>query len=532
MLEFFDFELVNWSRGQFALTAMFHWLFVPLTLGLSFMLAFMETIYYRTRDEEWKRITKFWMKIFGINFAIGVATGIILEFEFGTNWSNYSWFVGDIFGAPLAIEGIMAFFMESTFIAVMFFGWNKVSPKFHLASTWLTAVGANLSALWILVANGWMQNPVGMKFNPDTARNEMQSFWDVVFSDTAVSKFLHTTTSSFVVAAIFVVGISCWFLIKRRHELLARRSIIIASVFGVISSIMIILTGDIAAREISKTQPMKFAAMEALYEGQEQAPLIVFGIISDAQASPMTKDSEPKFMFKFELPYALSFLAHQDINAYVPGIKDLVLGNADRGIMSYADKIRRGHEAQTTLRAMKEAQKNNNDSLYTALRAHFEDEQWIESTFKYFGYGSFYSEDPEQLEKNAFMIMPNIPITFYSFHIMVILGMYFLALFALLLWMEYKDKLMKNRWLFYVGLWTIPLSYIATQTGWLVAEMGRQPWVIQDLMSTLTAVSQIDTGSVKITFWLFAFTFVGLAIAEVSIMVKQIKNGPKEEGGN
>jgi len=531
MLELFDFELVNWSRGQFALTAMFHWLFVPLTLGLGFMLAFMETIYYRTRDEEWKRITKFWMKIFGINFAIGVATGIILEFEFGTNWSNYSWFVGDIFGAPLAIEGIMAFFMESTFIAVMFFGWNKVSPKFHLASTWLTAVGANLSALWILVANAWMQNPVGMKFNPDTARNEMESFWDVLFSETAVSKFLHTTTSSFVVAAIFVVGISCWFLIKRRHELLARRSIVIASVFGVISSIMIILTGDISAREIAKTQPMKFAAMEALYEGREQAPLIAFGVISDSQTEPLTKDSKAEFLFKIEIPYALSFLAHQDVDAFVPGVKDLIMGNDERGIISYPEKIVRGHEAQSTLRAMKEAQKDGNDSLYQVLRARFDDKQWVESTFKYFGYGSFYSDDKEQLEKNTFSIIPNIPITFYAFHIMVMLGVYFLGLFAILLWMEYKKIIVKNRWLLYVGLWTIPLSYIATQTGWIVAEMGRQPWVIQDLMSTFTAVSQIDSSSVKLTFWLFAITFVGLAIAEVSIMVKQIKIGPKEEGG-
>ncbi|GAO29058.1 cytochrome d ubiquinol oxidase subunit I [Geofilum rubicundum JCM 15548] len=232
MLENIDFELVNWSRGQFALTALFHWIFVPLTLGLSYMLAFMETMYYKTGDPEWKRITKFWMKLFGINFAIGVATGIILEFEFGTNWSNYSWFVGDIFGAPLAIEGIMAFFLESTFIAVMFFGWDKVSKRFHLTATWLTAIGASLSALWILVANAWMQNPVGTLFNPDTVRNEMVNFWAVLFSETAVNKFLHTVTSGFVVSALFVVGVSSWFLIKNREHLFAKRSIIIASVFG------------------------------------------------------------------------------------------------------------------------------------------------------------------------------------------------------------------------------------------------------------------------------------------------------------
>lgn len=530
MLENFDFELINWSRGQFALTAMFHWLFVPLTLGLAFIIAFMETIYYRTRDEEWKRITKFWMKLFGINFAIGVATGIILEFEFGTNWSNYSWFVGDIFGAPLAIEGIMAFFMESTFIAVMFFGWNKVSPRFHLTATWLTAVGANLSALWILVANGWMQNPVGMKFNPETARNEMVSFWDVLFSETAVNKFLHTTTSGFVLAAVFVVGISSWFLLKNRHVLLAKRSIIISSVFGVVASLLLIGTGDTSAREIAKSQPMKFAAMEALYDGREQAPLIAFGIISDTQANPMTEDSEPSFLMKIEIPYALSFLSDHNINSFVPGMKDLVMGNPERGIISYSEKIKRGHEAQTTLRAFKDAKRDGNDSLYAQMAAKFDDPQWVESTFRYFGYGSYYSDDAEQLKKNAFSIIPNIPITFYSFHIMVILGMHFLLLFALMLWLEYKNQLTKRRWVLNVALWTIPLAYIASQSGWLVSEMGRQPWVIQDLMPTLTAVSQIDSSSVMITFALFAITFVGLAIAEVKIMVKQIKNGPTDGG--
>ena len=221
MIENIDLSLLDWSRAQFALTAIYHWLFVPLTLGLSFIVAMMETIYVRTGKEEWRKLTRFWMTLFGINFAIGVATGIILEFEFGTNWSNYSWFVGDIFGAPLAIEGILAFFLESTFVAVMFFGWNKVNKKFHLLSTWLVAIGANLSALWILVANSWMQNPVGMVFNPETARNEMMNFWSVLFNPVAVDKFLHTISSGFVLASMFVMGISSWFLINKREVLLA-----------------------------------------------------------------------------------------------------------------------------------------------------------------------------------------------------------------------------------------------------------------------------------------------------------------------
>src|SRR5512136_285051 len=266
MVENIDPGLVDWSRAQFALTAIYHWFFVPLTLGLSFIIAIMETLYVKTGKEEWKRMTRFWMTLFGINFAIGVATGIILEFEFGTNWSKYSWFVGDIFGAPLATEGILAFFLESTFVAVMFFGWNKVSKKFHLISAWLVAIGASLSALWILVANAWMQNPVGMVFNPETARNEMISFWQVLFNEVAVSKFLHTISSGFLLASMFVVGISAYYLLKNREVFLARRSMIIAGIFGLLSSLLVAYTGDSSARTLAKTQPVKFASFEALYE--------------------------------------------------------------------------------------------------------------------------------------------------------------------------------------------------------------------------------------------------------------------------
>ena len=531
MFENIDFALVNWSRAQFALTAMFHWLFVPLTLGLSFIIAFMETVYFKTGDPEWKRITKFWMKLFGINFAIGVATGIILEFEFGTNWSNYSWFVGDIFGAPLAIEGIMAFFMESTFIAVMFFGWGKVSKRFHLTATWLTAVGANLSALWILVANAWMQNPVGMKFNPETARNEMESFWDVLLSPSAVTKFLHTTTSGYVLAAVFVVGISSWFLLKKRHVLFAKRSIVIAAIFGFVSSIMLVASGDGSARDVAKTQPMKFAAMESLYEGQTQAPLIAIGLFGKEHDDPMHRGSDQEFLVKIEIPNMLSYLAFLKVDAFVPGIKDLVLGNEQYNIMSYKEKIRRGYEAQQTLRAFKDA-KGVDDEEYNRLRAKFDDKVWIENYFRYFGYGNYYDPNPEQLELNAFKIVPPISLSFYAFHIMVILGGHFMALFLVLLWLIYRKKLESTKVVLYTALWTIPLAYIASQAGWIVAEVGRQPWVIQDLMPTMKAVSKIDTSSVMITFWLFTITFVALAIAEVRIMVKQIKNGPKEGGQN
>jgi cytochrome d ubiquinol oxidase subunit I len=509
-----DVSLVDWSRAQFALTAMYHWLFVPLTLGLSFIIAFMETIYVKTGDEAWKRITKFWMTLFGVNFAIGVATGIILEFEFGTNWSNYSWFVGDIFGAPLAIEGILAFFMESTFIAVMFFGWNKVSKKFHLVSTWLVAVGANLSALWILVANAWMQYPAGMHFNPDTARNEMVNFWEVLFSPVAINKFLHTVQSGFVLASVFVVGISAWYLLKKRETLLARRSMVVASVFGLVMSVFIIVTGDLSARLIAKYQPMKFAAMENLYEGRTNAPLVAVGMIRDSKDA-----SEPKkqdFLFKIEVPGFLSYMAFLDPNAFVPGMKDLIHGNPERNIEPVSGKMEKGKLAVHALKEYKEAKQSGDlaqaDSSLAVLKNHFH----------YFGYG-FLSD--------KFETIPPVKLTFYSFRIMVGLGMLFVLLFIVSLWLVLTNRTENKKWFYYTAILAIPLAYLATQTGWIVAEVGRQPWIIQDVMPTSAAVSRLATGSVKLTFVLFAITFTILLIAEIKIMLKQIKKGPKE-GGN
>ncbi len=530
MFESIDFTLVNWSRAQFALTAMYHWIFVPLTLGLSFIVAFMETLYVKTGNEEWKRITKFWMKLFGINFAIGVATGIILEFEFGTNWSNYSWFVGDIFGAPLAIEGIMAFFMESTFIAVMFFGWNKVSKGFHLTSTWLTAIGSNLSAVWILVANAWMQNPRGMSFNPDTARNEMINFWDVFLSTSASNKFIHTITSSYVVGAIFVVGVSAWFLIKKRHIIFAKRSIIVASVFGLISSLLLIYSGDGTAYDVAKTQPMKFAAMESLVKGQTSAPLIAIGILHNTDEVIKSKDEHENLIFKIPIPGMLSILAEHDVNAFVPGIKDLVLGNEEQNILPYAEKIKRGYIAQQTLIKYKQAKKENSPEA-AELRAKFEDKQWLKDYFQYFGFGTYYSNDPAKLKENVYEMIPHVPITFYAFHIMVLLGGWFLLLFGLLLWFTMKGKLENKKFWLWVTVWTIPLVYIASQSGWVVAEVGRQPWIIQNLMSTAQAVTKIDSSAVIITFLLFFITFTTLLIAEIRILTKQIKIGPKNNGG-
>ncbi|MBN1924755.1 MAG: cytochrome ubiquinol oxidase subunit I [Prolixibacteraceae bacterium] len=520
MFEAIDLSLVNWSRAQFALTAMYHWLFVPLTLGTTFIIAIMETIYVKTGKPEWKKMTKFWMTLFGINFAIGVATGLILEFEFGTNWSNYSWFVGDIFGAPLAIEGIMAFFMESTFIAVMFFGWNKVSKKFHLASSWLVAIGANLSALWILVANAWMQSPVGTTFNPETARNEMTSFWEVLFSPVAINKFLHTITSGFVLSAVFVIGVSAWFLLKKRHIVMARKSILVAAIFGIVSSLALIGTGDGSAKQVAKVQPMKLAAMEGLYNGYEGVDLIAVGAFKST--SEESNDAMKDFLFKIEIPNFLSFLAFGNWDAFVPGVNDLINGNPEKGIMSVHEKIDRGKIAIEKLTAYKEAKKNGDEVLSSSLVNELTSENFQEDYFRYLGYG--------HVNDTNFLI-PNIPLVFYSFHVMVMLGFLFLLVFVLALWWVLRNKLDSKKWFLLIAIFTIPLAYLATELGWVVAEFGRQPWVIQDLMPTTTAVSQISAVSVQITFVLFAVIFTTLLIAEVGIMIKQIKIGPKDEGG-
>jgi cytochrome d ubiquinol oxidase subunit I len=507
-MEHFDLALVDWSRAQFALTAMYHWIFVPLTLGLSFIVAFMHTIYYKTQDEHWKNMTKFWMKLFGINFAIGVATGIILEFEFGLNWSNYSWIVGDIFGAPLAIEGILAFFLESTFIAVMFFGWDRVSKRFHMLASWFVAFGSNLSALWILVANAWMQSPAGTKFNPETARNEMVNFFDVALSPTAVFKFLHTVSQAYVIGSLFVVAVSAWFILKKRHLLFSKRSIIIASVFGLISSVFVGITGDSSAYDVAHKQPMKLAAMEGLYDGERNADLYAFGFINDRTDNLNFRG--------IRLPSMLSILAFRDANAFVPGINDLVNGNEEEGILSAETRMEKGKLAIQALADYKAAKESGNTNLAEIKQKEFKE------NYPHFGYGYF---------KNKEDIVPNVPLTFYSFHFMVGLGLFFVAFFAWMLYASLKDKLVKNKLLLHVAVWSILLGYIASELGWIVAEVGRQPWTIQDLLPVGVATSHLSVGSVQTTFFMFLAIFTVLLTAEIKILITQIKKGP-EEGGS
>ena len=511
------FSLVDWSRAQFALTAIYHWLFVPLTLGLGVIVGIMETIYYRTGDERWKTITKYWMTLFGVNFAIGVATGIILEFQFGTNWSNYSWFVGDIFGAPLAIEGIMAFFMEATFIAVMFFGWNKVSKRFHLASTWLTAIGATISALWILVANSWMQYPVGMKFDPETARNVMDDFWALVLSPVAVNKFFHAVSSGWVLGGIFVVGVSAWYLIKNRENFLARNSV--GAWVGLIGTLVVAYTGDGSAYQVADKQPMKLAAMEGVYNGKNGQELIAFGILNPDKKYD---NDEKEFLFDIPIPKLLSILATREIDGFVPGINDIINGGyVDKNLkgeeiiaLSAQEKMERGRLAIAALADFNTARKDNDTEAMNEAKAR------LEANYEYFGYG--YIDSVEQL-------IPHVPFVFYSFHIMIILGGYFLLFFIFILVLSYKEKLQKLKWVLWIAVLTIPLGYVCLESGWIVAEMGRQPWVIQDIMPTFAAISNIEVASVQTTFWMFAVLFTVLLIAEVGIMLKQIKKGTEQK---
>ena len=475
--------LVDWSRAQFALTAGYHWIFVPLTLGLAVIMASMETLYVIKKDEFWKNTAKFWMKLFAINFAVGIATGIILEFEFGTNWSNYSWFVGDIFGAPLAIEGILAFFMEATFFAIMFFGWNKVGKRTHLLATWMTGIGAGISAIWILVANSWMQHPVGMAFNPDTVRHEMVDFWALVLNPVAIVKFFHSVTSGWMTGAIFVIGISSWYLLKKREVRFALASIRVASIVGIVGTLLLMWSGDGSALHVAKYQPMKLAAAEGLEQGGAGAP---FSVVPGV-----------------EIPKMLSILATHDAEGVVPGIEELKAEGEE--------KMAKGKVA---LDAFKQYRQLKDTDPVQAAEAR----KVLEENVDYFGYG--YIESADEL-------VPNVPLVYWSFRVMVGLGGFLLLLMVVVLWAEHKGKMQQLTWLQHVALWSIPLVYFAGQAGWIVAEAGRQPWVIEGLLPTKAAVSSVSVGAVQTTFFLFVVIFTLFLVIEIRILLKAIKKGPE-----
>ena len=519
-------SLIDWARAQFALTAIYHWLFVPLTLGLGLIMSIMETKYYRSGDTFWKQTAQFWQRLFGINFAMGVATGIILEFEFGTNWSNYSWFVGDIFGAPLAIEGIVAFFMESTFVAVMYFGWEKVSRGFHLASTWLTTLGATISAWWILVANSWMQYPVGCAFNPDTMRNEMVSFLDVALSPFAVDKFCHTVISAWVIGAVFVVAVSSWYLLKKRaaERELALKSMRIGAIVGLIASIGAAITGDESAYKVAEVQPMKLAAMEALYNGGTDQSLTAVAWVNPFRQPDYQNEAEAPL--RLAIPNGLSILATRTTHGFVPGVNDLLKGftREDGTVeLSAREKMERGRLAIQALADYRKAKADGADeaTLQTLLTT-------LNENMPFFGYG-FIKDEAE--------LVPYIPVNFWAFRIMVGFGTLFILFFAYLLFLNWKQKGIFapatfnsqlstfNSTTLWVAIALLPCAYICSESGWLVAEFGRQPWTIQDMLPVSASVSDVGSAAVATTFWLFLVLFTALLAVEINIMLKQIKRG-------
>jgi len=505
-----DSTVVDLSRLQFAATAFYHFLFVPLTLGLSFLLAIMETVYVMSGKEIYRDMTKFWGKLFGINFALGVTTGITMEFQFGTNWAYYSHYVGDIFGAPLAIEGLMAFFLESTFIGLFFFGWDKLSKRRHLLITYLTAIGSNLSAVWILIANGWMQNPVGSEFSYVTMRMEMTSFTDLLFNPAAQAKFVHTVSAGYVTGAIFVLGISAWYLLKGIHVEFARRSFRIAAAFGFAAACSVIVLGDESGYAVTEHQQTKLAAMEGMWKTEAApAPFTLFAIPDDAQR---TNHAEIK------IPYALGLIATRSTDKVLPGIEELEAQAAVR--------IERGIIAVKALEQLRA--KTADDATRADFEAHKAD----------LGYGLLlkkYSADvalatPEMIAKAARETIPKVAPMFWTFRLMVVLGFAMLALIGLAFWYSMHDTFQNKRWLLRWALWFIPAPWIACEMGWFVAEYGRQPWTIFGVLPTHLSTSALTAGSLYGSLAGFMFFYTGLLVVELYLMFKYARLGPASLG--
>lgn len=506
--------IVNLSRLQFAVTALYHFLFVPLTLGLVYLLAIMESVYVMTGKEIWRQMTKFWGILFGINFAMGVATGITMEFQFGTNWAYYSHYVGDIFGSLLAIEGLMAFFLEATFIGLFFFGWNKLSRVAHLVVTWLLALGTSFSALWILIANAWMQNPVGSVFNPESMRMELTSFYDVFFNPVAQCKFVHTVSAGYVTGAMFIVSVSAYFLLRGRHLELAKRSITVAASFGLASALSVVVLGDESGYTASEHQKMKIAAIEAMWETEPApAPLTAFGIPSMKTHSTA---------YEIQIPWVLGLVVTRSFNEPVPGIKELV---------SHAEKrIANGLIAYKALQQIKEQKKKNpgrnltGTELYQTFTQHSRD----------LGHALLlkrYREDilnatPQQIDQAAQGTIPNVPVLFWSFRIMVALGLFFIGFFAFAFYHSCRRDIHTYPRFLKLALYSLPLPWIAIELGWIVAEYGRQPWAIEGILPTFLGVSSVSLEQVLISLGGFVLFYTVLLVVDVFLMIKYIKIGP------
>ncbi|MEM8958463.1 MAG: cytochrome ubiquinol oxidase subunit I [Pseudomonadota bacterium] len=506
-----ELDVVELSRLQFAMTAMYHFLFVPLTLGLSVVVAIMETVYVMTGRPIWRQMTKFWGTLFGINFVLGVATGITMEFQFGMNWSYYSHYVGDIFGAPLAIEGLMAFFLEATFVGLFFFGWDKLTPGQHLVVAWLVALGSNFSALWILIANGWMQNPAGSEFNPDTMRMEMTSFSEVLFNEVAQAKFVHTVSAGYVTAAVFVLGVSAWYLLMGRHIELAKRSITIAASFGLAAALSVVVLGDESGYSASHTQKMKLAAIEAMWETRDApAPFTIVGFPD--QAARETH-------YAVEIPWVMGMIGTRSLTKEIPGIDALV---AEAG-----DRIRRGliaYDALMVIQAEREATPDDARRVFDQTKDDL-------------GYAYLlkrYVDDPReasdaQIAQAAWDTVPTVWPLFWAFRIMVGLGFAFIGMMLYFFWRSSFREQTYPRWALWGAVFAIPAPWIAAELGWFVSEFGRQPWTVDGVLPTALSASHLSVQDLLITLAGFMIFYTILFIVEMGLMLKYIRKGPFQD---
>ncbi|SCM68047.1 cytochrome ubiquinol oxidase subunit I [Donghicola eburneus] len=506
-----ELDVVELSRLQFAMTALYHFLFVPLTLGLSILVAIMETVYVMTGRPIWRQMTKFWGTLFGINFVLGVATGITMEFQFGMNWAYYSHYVGDVFGAPLAIEGLMAFFLEATFVGLFFFGWDKLSRVKHLMVAWLVAIGSNFSALWILIANGWMQNPVGAEFNPMTMRMEMTSFFDVVFNEVAQAKFVHTVSAGYVTAAMFVMGVSAWYLLKGRHIELARRSITVAASFGLASAISVVVLGDESGYDAGLNQKMKLAAIEGMWETEEApAPFTLVGI-------PDQEDRETHYAV--HVPYVMGLIGTRSLTEEIPGIAELVEeaeGQVRSGIIAYDALMTIQEQMQDTPADVMETFEQHSDDLgYAFLLLRYVDDPR--------------NATEEQIVMAANDTVPHVWPMFWAFRIMVGIGMALILINGYFFVRSSFKGMDYPRWALRLSVAAIPLPWIAAEMGWIVAEYGRQPWTVDGILPTALSVSHLSVTQLLLTIAGFALFYTVLFVVEMGLMIKYIKKGPTQD---
>ncbi|MBE8566125.1 cytochrome ubiquinol oxidase subunit I [Vibrio sp. OPT20] len=499
-------DVVDLSRFQFASTALYHFIFVPLTIGLSFLLAVMESLYVMTNKTIYKDMTKFWGKLFGINFAVGVATGLTMEFQFGTNWAYYSHYVGDIFGAPLAIEALIAFFLESTLVGMFFFGWDKLSKRQHLSVTWLTALGSNFSGLWILMANGWMQNPVGAEFNFETMRMEMTDFVEVIFNPVTQVKFVHTVAAGYTTGALFIMGISAYYMLKGRDLPFARRSFAVASAFGMAAIVSTVMLGDESGYELGDVQQVKLAAIEAEWHTEEApASFTLFGF-------PNQETMETDYAIK--IPYVMGIIATRSLDTPVVGIHDLLAKNEERvrsGILAYGllEKLRSGDKSQQNI---DDFELVKHDLGYGLLVKKYSDNV-VDAT-------------EQQIKQAAKDTIPTVAPLFWSFRIMVVCGVLIFAIIGLSFVQICRRKIGTNRWLLKATICAIPLPWIACEAGWFVAEYGRQPWAIGEILPVNMAASNLPASSLWVSIGLVYLFYTVFLIIEMFLMVKFAKIGP------